>query len=448
MLMKAPLYSAISLILLLALRIQECLPLKRIELKKRQHTYSKRTNAEALEDGKQPAGTSSVILHNWENSMYYGTVDVGTPPQKFNVLYDTGSSNTWIFGSRCHSTTCMNHNRFDHSKSKTYMKDGTEIRVRYGSGAIHSSLGKDIFDVGNNVKVVQTFGEVFQESGRAFAVSKIDGIIGLAFPVMSPTGANPLFDSMIASKVVHDKVFSIYLSRGENDIAKSAILFGGYDEKLFVPPIKYVKLKSQSYWELSLLDIAIDGKSVGLCSRDNAPPSSTKYSYLNEIRKSIFGNSNENNDEGTCKVAIDSGTSMITGPREQVGMLWRQLGVAADCSNIKTLPRLTFHVGSGERGEVPIEIHLDPHDYILQAVDWNGPTARCQLAIMPLDVPPPRGPIWVLGDAFLRAYYTIYDRGLNRVGFAKAVHNKNDLEKLTQVPLKHGSGNGRLRKNH
>ena len=164
--------------LLFSTLLQDCVPLHRVVLEKRKHTYVKHT-------GKH-GGKSSVELTDWENSMYYGKISVGTPPQTFNVLYDTGSSNTWIFGSKCHSHTCRTHNRFDHSKSKTYMLDGTEISVKYGSGSIHSQLGKDIFDVGNGVKVLQTFGEVFRESGRASAVSKIDGIIGLAFPIMSP----------------------------------------------------------------------------------------------------------------------------------------------------------------------------------------------------------------------------------------------------------------------
>ena len=139
---------------------------------------------------------------------------------------------------------------------------------------------------------------------------------------------------------------------------------------------------------------------------------------------------------------------MITGPREQVSFLWRQLGVASDCSNVKSLPRLTFLVSSGKKdGEAPAEIHLDPHDYLLQAVDWDEQSLRCQLAVMPLDVPPPRGPIWVLGDAFLRSYYTIYDRGSNRVGFAKAVHKTRTIEKLTQVPVRHSIRRSRLRQN-
>ena len=38
--------------------------------------------------GKQ----ATVVLQDWENSMYFGTVQVGTPKQPFNVLFDTGSS--------------------------------------------------------------------------------------------------------------------------------------------------------------------------------------------------------------------------------------------------------------------------------------------------------------------------------------------------------------------
>ena len=77
-----------------------------------------------------------------------------------------------------------------------------------------------------------------------------------------------------------------------------------------------------------------------------------------------------------------------------------------DCS--AKLPDLTFTLGGKD-------FTLKQADLILQA---SG--SQCILALTGLDVPPPRGPLWILGDVFMRKYYVQFDWGQKRLGFATA----------------------------
>lgn len=115
--------------------------------------------------------------------------------------------------------------------------------------------------------------------------SKFDGIVGLAFPVMSAFHLTPLFDNLMSNKSLKKNVFSFYFNKNDNEM-DSQLILGGVDKNLHQGEIHYVNVIDQFYWTIQMNKILIDGKDAGVC--DN------------------------------CKAIIDTGTSLITGPRKDL----------------------------------------------------------------------------------------------------------------------------------
>lgn len=118
---------------------------------------------------------------------------------------------------------------------------------------------------------------------------------------------------------------------------------------------------------------------------------------------------------GTTDAIVDSGTSLITGPSKDIKKIAEAVGAKSsltgqytiDCDEVESIPDITWTI--------------DGVDYTVPGPKLVIQTAgMCLFAMMGMDFPKP-GPQWILGDVFMREYYTVFDYENEKIGFAKAI---------------------------
>ncbi|XP_041050881.1 pepsin A-like [Carcharodon carcharias] len=332
-----------------------------------------------------PFNTQSMAtepLLNYIDMSYFGTISIGTPPQSFTVIFDTGSSNLWIASVYCSSQSCKNHKKFAPSKSSTYQATNQPLSIQYGSGSMTGILGYDTVTVSSISVKHQEFGLSKTEPGRSFSNSLFDGILGLAYPSIASSGATPVFDNMMSQDLVSQDLFAFYLTRQPGG-SGSEVVFGGVDPNHYTGQINWVPVTQQTYWQISLDSVSINGEVVA-CS------------------------------EG-CQAIVDTGTSLLTGPSESISIIQLMIGAtegygglsSINCNNLPSMPDVVFTING-------IDYPLTPSEYTLQD------QGTCISGFDGMYLPSASGGLWILGDVFIGPYYSIFDRGNNRMGFAKS----------------------------
>ena len=263
------------------------------------------------------------------------------------------------------------------------MASETSFAIQYGTGSCSGLLSRDtlIFNAKSRSALElegQAFAEVDSMDESVFTYAHFDGILGLGFKQISVDGLKPSWPELL-TKIGGDKVFAFHLGQKKHD---GEIIFGGVDNSHYKGKITWVDLSRLGYWQFEMDTVTV----------------SSNDSLVSVAREAI----------------ADSGTSLIVGPPEDISKIKSQMvfeeneygDSTVDCSKISSLPDVTFMI-SGNR------FTLEPRDYILEYTE-AGQT-ECILAFQEIEM---QKPLWILGDVFMRKYYTVFDSGNKRLGFA------------------------------
>ncbi|KAF8588106.1 acid protease [Ramaria rubella] len=316
-----------------------------------------------------------------DDEEWTGSVSIGTPPQKFVIDFDTGSSDLWVPSTSCTSSICKSRNRYSSSASSTAVKKTGNFGIEYGDGSTASGpVFTDTVAVAGVTVTKQVFSPATSLTGDVFVGDPADGILGLAFPALANlTEGTPFFTTAFNEGAVSQNVFAFKLAT-----SGSSLFLGGTDSSLFTGSVEFHSVtKSTGFWQ------ATGGKAlVG---------STTVASNIQTI--------------------IDSGTTLIYGPPAAVKALYAQIpGSKADNNDLEGA--FSFPCSSSPS----VSFNWGGKDWAISAANFNlgtsgSSSSQCVGAIIGQDLGLGNN-VWLLGDSFMKNVYTAFDFGQNAVGFA------------------------------
>jgi len=317
--------------------------------------------------------SDDVPLVNFDDIEFHGPIEIGTPPKHFEVVFDTGSSNLWVPSTDCDSDICANKDKYDAKDSSTYQEDGRSIAIQYGTGEVSGTVVKDTVTF-QGIPVQNVGIGAMSQLSNDFAQGGFDGLLGMAFTAISEDQIPTVFEDMYDQKLIQDPVYSFFLTKNpEEDGAE--LLLGGFDSSLNSTAFRFHNVIQANYWTIEMNAVRY-GKHIAYIGKVNA--------------------------------IIDTGTTSLVGPSDVINKM--NLPQSIDCDKISTLPSIFLTFGTNT-------YEITPDFYVLN----EG--GQCAPAVQGGDFG--QGPMWIVGDVFLRQYYTIFDFGRQKVGFARANHDND-----------------------
>ncbi|KAG8740344.1 Type I transmembrane sorting receptor [Ceratobasidium sp. 414] len=303
----------------------------------------------------------------YDSIVWTGDISIGTPGQKFLIDFDTGSADLWVPSSKCISKGCSVHKKYNASPSSTSSEKRGVFFIQYGD--FSSAVGpiySDTVTVGGLSVAGQYFSPVTDETD-SFSEDVSDG-----------QGA--VKKSMFGMRLAHDG---------------SELYFGGVNPAKYTGQIYYANLTEESFW-------------VNIRPIHSAYIAVFSLSFSNQITK---GSALVNGEVAySDSMIIDSGTTLIVGPKPSVRAFWEKVPDSEACSvddcgvpgyysyPCKAPPEVTVNLGGHSWPISAANLNLG-------ALPSNG--SRCAGAISIHSGTPKNA--WVMGDSFMKNVYTVFD---------------------------------------
>lgn len=349
------------------------------------------------------------VINQKTDSSYLGSVAIGSPPQTFNLVLDTGSSDLWVASTECRSCDSQTP-AFDPTKSSTIehsqTPDGrTTVTIRYGSGQVAGQVATDTVSMGGFTSTGQTL-LVATQLSSGLLDGDASGIIGLAFSALAATGSTPLWQTLLNANQLASPEMAFWLTReidnpnAQEDEFGGQFTLGGTNSSLFTGDIEFLPLvgssSRQTFWLLTMSGATVQGQSVQI------PGGADALS------------------------AIDTGTTLIGGPSDGVQAIYKAIpnsnALSGDMAGFFSYPCTT---------KIQVSLAFGGKSWPIDSDDMNlGPIGQgqCLGGIFDLtqgsNVSPGAGnPSWVVGGTFLKNVYSVFRANPASVGFAQLSTN-------------------------
>ena len=344
--------------------------------------------------GKRQGGGGLVGLTDvGPDTYYFAQVGFGTPLQQMAIVLDTGSADLWIATTECNTADCVALGRFNESASSTFQSSTQPFQVTYGQGGVTGTMAADTVSLAGFTVSHQSFG-VAQQLAADTISAPASGLMGMGFQQLSAAGVTPFWQVLAKQNKLQTQAFSFQLARAGNvnETTQSpggVFTLGEIDSNQYSGSINYINIPSNiqqyGYWAIPLQSISLNG---------NKPVT------LGQV------------------AAIDTGTTLIAVPMRIASSIYSSINGAQPVSELGqgyyAFPcannvQISFSFGG-------ISYDVNPLDFSAGVIDQSG--TYCLGSIFGIDTGG-AAPPYIVGDAFLKSVFSVYNAEPPSVGFAK-----------------------------